>query len=35
MRPDIAAKFFTNTDATGRFIVKSARTGKTYAAVGA
>lgn len=31
MRPDIAAKFFTNTDATGRFIVKSARTGKTYA----
>ena len=24
-------KFLTNTDETGRFIVKSARTGKTYA----
>jgi hypothetical protein len=31
MRPDIATKFFTNTDDTGRFIVKSERTGKTYA----
>lgn len=31
MRPDIAEKFFTNTDETGRFIVKSKRTGKTYA----
>jgi len=31
MRPDISKRFFTNTDDTGRFIVKSARTGKTYA----
>jgi hypothetical protein len=31
MRPDVRTKFFTNTDDTGRFIVTSARTGKTYA----
>lgn len=31
MRPDIATRFFTNTDETGRFIVHSKRTGKTYA----
>jgi hypothetical protein len=31
MRPDIASKFFTNTDDTGRFVVTSQRTGKTYA----
>lgn len=27
---DLNKKFLTNTDETGRFIVKSARTGKTY-----
>ena len=31
MRADIRSKFFTNTDDTGRFIVTSKRTGKTYA----
>ncbi len=31
MRQDVRTKFFTNTDDTGRFIVTSARTGKTYA----
>lgn len=29
--PDILKKFLTNTDDSGRFIVKSVRTGKTYA----
>lgn len=31
MRPDVSKKFFTNTDETGRSVVFSARTGKTYA----
>lgn len=31
MKQEIAEKFFTNTDDTGRFIVTSKRTGKTYA----
>ncbi len=31
MRQDVRQKFFTNTDDTGRFVVTSARTGKTYA----
>ena len=30
MENDIKKKFLTNTDETGRFIVKSTRTGKTY-----
>lgn len=30
MDPDVRRKFLTNTDDTGRFIVKSVRTGKTY-----
>ncbi len=31
MKPDVRTRFFTNTDDTGRFVVTSARTGKTYA----
>ena len=31
MRDDVRQKFLVNTDETGRFIVHSARTGKTYA----
>lgn len=31
MKPDVSKQFFTNTDETGRFIVSSSRTGKTYA----
>jgi hypothetical protein len=31
LREDVRQKFFTNTDDTGRFMVTSARTGKTYA----
>lgn len=31
MRNDVRQKFFTNTDDTGRFVVTSFRTGKTYA----
>jgi hypothetical protein len=31
MRDDVRTKFLTNTDETGRFIVFSPRTGKTYA----
>lgn len=31
MRQDIAEKFYTNTDDTGRFTVTSTRTGKVYA----
>lgn len=31
MREDVRQKFLVNTDETGRFIVHSARTGKTYA----
>jgi hypothetical protein len=31
MKPDVSKKFFTKTDDTGRFMVTSARTGKTYA----
>jgi hypothetical protein len=30
MRPEIRTQFLTNTDNTGRFIVTSQRTGKTY-----
>jgi hypothetical protein len=30
MLPEIRTKFLTNTDETGRFIVTSQRTGKTY-----
>lgn len=30
MDPDLRKRFLTNTDETGRFIVKSQRTGKTY-----
>ena len=30
MDKDFKARFLTNTDETGRFIVKSAKTGKTY-----
>ena len=29
-KEEFAKKFLTNTDETGRFIVKSLRTGKTY-----
>jgi len=31
MRQDVRQKFLMNTDETGRFIIHSARTGKTYA----
>ena len=31
MRQDVRQQFLTNTDETGRFIVHSTRTGKTYA----
>lgn len=31
MNEEIMTQFLTNTDATGRFIVSSKRTGKTYA----
>ena len=31
MKPDIMKRFLTNTDDTGRFLVSSKRTGKTYA----
>ena len=31
MHPDISKKFFTKTEESGRFIVSSNRTGKTYA----
>lgn len=31
MRPDVQQKFLTDTDHTGRFIIKSTRTGRTYA----
>jgi hypothetical protein len=31
MKPEVATKFFENTDETGRFIYTSARTGRTYA----
>lgn len=31
MKPEIRTQFLTNTDDTGRFIVSSKRTGKTYA----
>lgn len=31
MRQDVRQKFLTNTDETGRFIIYSSRTGKTYA----
>lgn len=31
MNPDIKSKFLTDTDNTGRFIVTSHRTGRTYA----
>ena len=31
MNPELSKKFFTSTDDTGRFVVTSARTGKTYA----
>lgn len=31
MNKEVRQKFFTNTDDTGRFMVHSARTGKTYA----
>lgn len=31
MKADVKAKFLTNTDETGRFIVTSERTKKTYA----
>lgn len=31
MNNDIATRFLTNTDETGRFLVSSKRTGKTYA----
>lgn len=31
MKPGVMQQFLTNTDETGRFIVKSVRTGKTYA----
>ena len=31
MNPELREKFLTNTDETGRFIVTSKRTGKTYA----
>jgi len=31
MRDDVSKRFFTNTDDTGRFVVTSYRTGKTYA----
>lgn len=31
MRDDVRTKFLTNTDETGRFIVYSSRTGKSYA----
>lgn len=31
MRQEINDRFFTDTDSTGRFIVRSTRTGKTYA----
>ena len=31
MDPDTRKKFLTNTDSTGRFLVTSVRTGKTYA----
>jgi hypothetical protein len=31
MKPEVATKFFTNTDDTGRFVVTSSRTGRTYA----
>jgi hypothetical protein len=31
MNPELRTKFLTNTDDTGRFIVYSNRTGKTYA----
>ena len=31
MKPDIQKQFFTDTDHTGRFIVTSIRTGRTYA----
>jgi len=31
MRQDVRQKFLTNTDETGRFIIHSTRTGKTYA----
>lgn len=30
LRPEVTTKFLTNTDETGRFIVTSQRTGKTY-----
>jgi hypothetical protein len=30
MDPDLRARFLTNTDETGRFIVVSQRTGKSY-----
>jgi hypothetical protein len=31
MNPELMKKFLTSTDETGRFIVSSPRTGKTYA----
>lgn len=31
MNPSVRTQFFTNTDDTGRFMISSARTGKTYA----
>lgn len=31
MKPEFRTQFLTNTDDTGRFIVSSKRTGKTYA----
>ncbi len=31
MKPDVRTRFFAKTDDTGRFVVTSARTGKTYA----
>jgi hypothetical protein len=31
MNPDVRQKFLTNTDETGRFLITSIRTGKTYA----
>lgn len=31
MKDDVLARFVTNTDETGRFIVSSKRTGKVYA----
>lgn len=31
MKPEVATKFFENTDHTGRQVITSQRTGKTYA----